>query len=49
MARFYEPTAKQLKGWTKWVAKLPPLVKALAERFDPWTHYRMGKIPRLRS
>ena len=41
MARFCEPTAKQLKDWKKWVAKRPPVVKALGERFDPWTLYRL--------
>ena len=41
MARFYEPTAKQVKGWAKWVAKRPPVVRAVAERFNPWTLYRL--------
>ena len=43
MARFYEPTPQQVKGWKKWAAKRPPVIKALAERFDPWTLYRMGE------
>jgi hypothetical protein len=41
MARFYEPTAKQVKGWEKWVKKRPPAVRPLAERFNPWTLYRL--------
>jgi len=41
MARFHEPTKKQLKGWKKWAAKRPPVIRALAERFDPWTLYRL--------
>src|SRR5580698_10105167 len=42
MARFCEPTPKQLKGYKAWVRKRPPVVRAVAERFDPWTLYRMG-------
>lgn len=41
MARFCEPTEKEFKAWKKWVAKRPPVVKALAERFDPWTLYAL--------
>ena len=42
MARFKEPTAKQKRGWAKWVESRPPNVRAVAERFDPWSLYRMG-------
>lgn len=39
MARFVEPTKKQIAAWTKWVAKLPPIPRAVAERFEPWSLY----------
>jgi hypothetical protein len=42
MARFFEPTAKQIKGWAKWAAKRPPVIQALAARFDPWTLYSLN-------
>lgn len=41
MARHIEPTAGQIREWKKWVAKRPPHVRAVAEKFDPWTLYRM--------
>ena len=39
--RFREPTAKEENGWKKWVAERPDSVRLIAERFDPWTLYRM--------
>ncbi len=47
MARFCEPTKKQLKGWKKWASKRPPVIQALAERFDPWTLYRLDNGDRV--
>lgn len=41
MARFYTPTQEQVDGWNAWVAQRPPHVRAVAERFDPWSLYRM--------
>jgi hypothetical protein len=41
MARIVEPTAKQERDWAKWVAKRPAVVRAVAERFEPWSLYRM--------
>lgn len=37
MARIMEPSAKAKRAWRKWVDSRPPAVKALAERFDPWS------------
>src|SRR5262245_33747881 len=36
-----EPTDEQLAGWVAWVAERPNHVRAIAERFDPWTMYRL--------
>ena len=41
MSRFYEPTKAQERGWRKWVAGRPPSVRAVAERFDIWSLYRL--------
>ena len=41
MARFEEPTRKQEQIWNAWVRKRPPAVRTVAERFDPWSLYRM--------
>ncbi len=41
MSRIYEPTPKQVKIWKKWVNSRPPEIKEVAERFDPWSLYRM--------
>lgn len=41
MARFIEPTPKQQKGWNKWIASRPPNVRAVAEKLEPWSLYRM--------
>lgn len=41
MARIYEPTPEQLAGWNKWVAVRPANVRAVAEKFDPWSLFRM--------
>jgi hypothetical protein len=39
--RFCKPTKKQQDGYRKWVKKLPKKVRAVAERFDIWTLYRL--------
>lgn len=39
--RYVEPTAEQLQGWKDWVADRPEEVRTVAERFDPWTLYRL--------
>ena len=41
MARISEPTAEVEAAWKEWVAERPDAVRAVAERFDPWTLYRM--------
>lgn len=41
MARLMEPSAKLLAAWNAWVAERPPNVRAVAERFEPWSLYRM--------
>lgn len=39
MARYCQPTKEQAKGWAKWVKERPPVVRSIAERFDPWSLY----------
>lgn len=39
--RFAEPTNSQLRAWQKWVKARPLAVRAIAERLDPWTLYRL--------
>ena len=41
MARFAQPTSEQEAGWAAWVAERPDNVRAIAERFEPWSLYRM--------
>jgi hypothetical protein len=41
MARYIEPTETQQAGWRQWVAERPHAVRVIAERFDPWTLYRL--------
>lgn len=41
MARFYEPSPKQEKGWKKWVKGRPENVRVVAERLDPWSLFVM--------
>ena len=39
--KYVEPTAEHLAAWRTYVADLPPAVRAIAERYDPWTLYRL--------
>lgn len=41
MARFMEPTATEEKGWKEWLASRPDNVRAVAERFEPWSLYKL--------
>ena len=41
MAQFVKPTSEQKAGWSQWVAERPDNVRKIAERFDPWTLYRL--------
>lgn len=36
-----EPNDEQRAMFATWVAERPPHVRAIAERFDPWTMYRL--------
>lgn len=42
MARIIEPTEEQERGYREWVASRPEHVRAVAERFEPWSLYRIG-------
>lgn len=35
------PTAAHEAAWREWLAARPDRVRAIAERFDPWTMYRL--------
>ena len=41
MAKLCELTKKQESAWKRWVAKLPPIPRAVAEKFDGITLYRL--------
>ena len=41
MARFMEPSDGAKRIYEAWVIARPPLVRAVAERFDPWSLYRL--------
>jgi hypothetical protein len=41
MARWYEPTPDNIAAWNAWVTERPERVRQVAERFTPWTLYRM--------
>jgi hypothetical protein len=41
MARHCEPTPEQEKMWSDWVAERPDNVRAVAEKLNPWTLYRL--------
>lgn len=42
MARYFEPSVEQQGAWAEWVASRPLVVRDIAERFDPWSLYRMS-------
>lgn len=41
MARFEKPTARQERGYAKWGKSRPEPVRSMAERFEPWSLYRL--------
>ena len=41
MARTEQPTDEQLASWGDWLAERPEHVRRVAERFEPWTLFRM--------
>ena len=43
MAHLYEPTDEMKAEWAEFVASRPDVVRKVAERFNPWTLYRIGK------
>ncbi len=50
--RIAEPTPEQLQEWKDWVASRPECVRKIAERFEPWSLYRLkstGQRVTLRS
>lgn len=41
LVRWSEPTKEQETLWLEWVAERPPAVREIAQRFEPWSLYRM--------
>lgn len=41
MTRLMEPSAEQVAEWRGWVSGRPENVRAVAEKFDPWSLYRI--------
>jgi hypothetical protein len=41
MARYFEPTPEQEAGWKEWVASRPDNVRVVAQRFEPFSLYRL--------
>ena len=42
MAKYTEPTSKEFEAWSQWVSDRPDNVRKVAERFNPWTLYKLG-------
>ncbi|CAM5999267.1 unnamed protein product [Sphagnum balticum] len=43
MAHLYEPNDEMKSEWAEFVSSRPDAVRKVAERFNPWTLYRIGK------
>jgi hypothetical protein len=41
MSNYYEPTEEQRTAWDAWLEVRPPIVRAVAERFPPWSLWRL--------
>ncbi len=41
VADFMKPSAKVLREHRKWLAARPPAIRELAERFPPWSLFRL--------
>jgi hypothetical protein len=41
MKRIATPTQEQESAWNEWILSRPEKVRIVAERFDPWSLYRM--------
>lgn len=39
--QWYEPTQDNRDAWKQWLAERPDSVRSVAERFTPWTLYRL--------
>lgn len=39
--KWANPTPETCEAWRAWLAERPEHVRAVAERFDPWTLYRL--------
>ncbi len=46
MARLTQPTAEEEAEWVEWIASRSDPVRVVAEKFDPWTLYRMKSTGR---
>lgn len=46
MSRLTQATPEEEAEWKEWVASRPDSVRAVAERLDPWTLYRMKSTGR---
>jgi hypothetical protein len=36
-----DPTEENKAAWAQWLDERPPFVRAVAERFNPWTMYKL--------
>lgn len=43
MSKWMQPTEEVLAKWKEWLAGRPPHVRVVAEKYDPWTVFRLGK------
>jgi hypothetical protein len=41
VTRYKEPTPENEQAWREWVASRPEAIRVVAERYDPWTLYRL--------
>ena len=41
MTRYKDPTPEEARAWEVWLAERPEAVRAVAERFNPWSLYRL--------
>lgn len=41
MTRYKDPTPENEQAWREWVATRPEAIRVVAERYDPWTLYRL--------
>jgi len=41
MAKFTQPTPEQEQMWKEWLDSKEPRIREVAQRFNPWTLYRL--------